>query len=219
MQCPVCGQRKARRACPALKQLICPLCCGTKRLTEIACPSDCGYLATARSHPPAVAVRYHQLVGRRISHFARDLNDQQLQLFLTLNAFLAAHPGDGLHPLIDDDVAEGMDALAGTYETAARGVIYEHQPASRTAERLVRDLKPMLVEARRGFVSSFETQAAVVLRRIADSVRELRREEPGNRRVYIDLARTVARVTAEATEAGEIDTPTTSANAPRLIVP
>jgi hypothetical protein len=164
-------------------------------------------------------VRYHHLVGRRISHFARDLNDQQLELFLTLNAFLAAHPGDGLHPLIDDDVAEGMDALADTHETAARGVIYEHRPASRPAERLVRDVKSLLTEARRGFVSSFETQAAVVLRRIADSVRELRREEPGNRRVYLDLARTVAQVTAEAHQARDIDRPTTPADAPRLIVP
>ena len=49
MLCPLCGKRNARRACPALGHLICAVCCGTKRLTEIACPSDCGYLATARS--------------------------------------------------------------------------------------------------------------------------------------------------------------------------
>jgi hypothetical protein len=107
----------------------------------------------------------------RVSHFIRDLNDQQSRLFLTLNAFLAAHQGDGLQPLIDDDVEEAMDALAATYETAARGVIYEHQPASRPADRLVRDMRPMLAEARHGFASSFEAGAAVVLRRIAESVR------------------------------------------------
>jgi hypothetical protein len=219
VQCPLCHQRKARRACPALGQLICAVCCGTKRLTEIACPSDCGYLATARLHPPAATVRYHQLVGRWISHFVRDLNDHQLQLFLTLNAFLAAHQGDGLHPLVDDDVAEGMDALADTFETAARGVIYEHQPTSRLAERLVRDVKPVVMAAQRRFVSAFETQAAVVLRRVADGVRELRREEPGSRRAYLDLATTVARVTAAAAPAGEIDRQTASDDAPRLIVP
>lgn len=219
VQCPLCRQRKARRACPALGQLICAVCCGTKRLTEIACPSDCRYLATARSHPAAVTVRQHQLLGRRVSHFARDLNDRQLQLFLTLNAFLAAHRGDGLHPLIDEDVEEGMDALAATYETAARGVIYEHQPASRPAERLVRDLKPLLTEVQPGFLSSFEIQVAAVLRRIAESVRELRRAEPDNRRAYLDLATTVARVTVDATKAGDVEGAVAPADGPRLIVP
>src|SRR5436190_794862 len=30
--CPLCGQRKARRDCPAVGQRICAVCCGTKRL-------------------------------------------------------------------------------------------------------------------------------------------------------------------------------------------
>ncbi len=53
MTCPLCSQRKARRACPALGHQICAVCCGTKRLTQIPCPSDCVYLASAREHPPA----------------------------------------------------------------------------------------------------------------------------------------------------------------------
>src|SRR4029079_6022625 len=50
--CPLCGVRRARRGCPALGKQICAVCCGTKRLVEIQCPSDCAYLATAREHPP-----------------------------------------------------------------------------------------------------------------------------------------------------------------------
>jgi hypothetical protein len=219
VQCPLCNQRKARRACPALGQLICAVCCGTKRLTEIACPPQCGYLATARSHPPAAAVRQQQVVAIRVSHFIRDLNDQQARLFLTLNAFFAAQEGDGLQSVIDDDVAEAVEALAGTYETAARGVIYEHQPTSRTAERLVRAQKPLMIEARKGFESSFESEAAVVLRRIAESVRELQRVESQNRRAYLDLARTVVRLTDDAGQAGEFDSGSVPFDAPRLIVP
>jgi hypothetical protein len=111
-----------------------------------------------------------------------------------------------------------MDALAGTYETAARGVIYEHQPASRTADRLVRDLKPVMIEARRRFASSFEPAAAVVLRRIAESVRELRRAESQNRRAYVELAQTIVRLTEEA-RADDVAGTTTQPDAPRLIVP
>jgi hypothetical protein len=219
VQCPLCGQRKARRACPALNQLICTVCCGTKRLTEIACPSDCGYLAAARSHPPAATVRQQQLVAMRVSHLLRDLNDPQSRLFFTLNSFLAAHQGDGLQSLIDDDVEEAMDALAATFETAAQGVIYEHQPASRIAERLARDMKPLLTEARHWFASSFESGVAVVLRRIAESVRELRRAESQNRRAYLDLTRTIVRLTDEASRAGDFDGEMAPPDAPRLIVP
>jgi len=217
--CPLCGKRSARRSCPALGHLICAVCCGTKRLTEIACPSDCGYLATARSHPPAAIVRQQQVVAMRVSHFLRDLNDQQSRLFFTLNSFLAAHPGDGLQSLIDDDVEEAMDALAATYETATRGVIYEHRPASRSAERLVRDMKPVMAEARNAFTSSFEAGAAVVLRRIAESVRELRRAEPQDRRAYLDLARLVVRLTEQAARNADVSGETASPDAPRLIVP
>ena len=51
MSCPLCHTRKPRRACPALNQTICAVCCGTKRLIEIQCPDDCVYLTSAREHP------------------------------------------------------------------------------------------------------------------------------------------------------------------------
>ena len=38
MLCSLCGQRRAKRACPALGQQIWPVCCATKRLVEIRCP-------------------------------------------------------------------------------------------------------------------------------------------------------------------------------------
>src|ERR1700704_4766830 len=55
--CPLCGQRKARRGCPALDKQICAVCCGTKRLVQIECPPDCAYLAVAREHRPPAAAR------------------------------------------------------------------------------------------------------------------------------------------------------------------
>ena len=59
--CPLCGARRAKRACPGVSRDICAVCCGTKRLTEIRCPVDCGYLAVSREHPPASTVKQHQL--------------------------------------------------------------------------------------------------------------------------------------------------------------
>ena len=53
------------------------MCCGTKRLTEIACPSDCVYLAAAREHPPAVAVRRQKHDIGSVARHMRDLSEQQ----------------------------------------------------------------------------------------------------------------------------------------------
>jgi hypothetical protein len=211
MLCPLCATRRARRACPAVGQQICAVCCGTKRLVEIPCPADCPYLATAREHPPAAAVRQqHRDVGL-IVHGMRDLNERQSQLFFTVNSFLDRYEPPQLHALLDDDVVEAMAALAGTYETAARGVIYDHRPAALPADRLATALKPIVAEAGKHGGSAFDRDAAVVLRRIEETAREVAAAEPSNRRAYIELLARVLK--ADPTQQAADGEP------PRLIVP
>jgi len=43
-KCSLCGKKAAKRYCPSLDQLICPVCCGTNRLRNISCQEDCRYL-------------------------------------------------------------------------------------------------------------------------------------------------------------------------------
>ena len=191
--CPLCGIRRARRGCPALRQQICAICCGTKRLVEIQCPADCPWLASAREHPPAAAVRQQQRDIASFVQFVRDFSERQSQLFFLISTFLLGYEPPELQPLIDDDVAEGVAALASTFETASRGVIYDHRPASLPAERLIAELKPMLLDAGRGAGSAFERDAAVVLRRVEESVRQLRGQEHDNRRAFLELLRRVIR--------------------------
>jgi hypothetical protein len=185
--CPLCGERRARRGCPALGHQICAVCCGTKRLVQIACPSDCAWLASAREHPPAVAVRQQQRDVGRFVQMMRDFSERQSQIFLLVSTFLVRYEAPELQPLIDADVAEAMTALASTFETASRGVIYEHRPASLPAERLVAGLKPLLAEAGKGGGSSFERDAAGVFRRVEEAVREVRADDRDNRRAFLDL--------------------------------
>lgn len=192
--CPLCGTRRARRSCPAIGKSICAVCCGTKRQSEIRCPSDCGYLASAREHPPAVALRQQQRDIALLVEVMRDLTDRQSQLFFLVTTFLVQYQPPELQPLIDEDVAESSAALASTFETASRGVIYEHRPTSLAAERLGSALKPVLAEAGKGIPgSAFERDAAVVLRRVADAARELRKSEPANRCAMLDLLRRAIR--------------------------
>jgi hypothetical protein len=195
--CPLCGTRKARRGCPAVGQQICAVCCGTKRLVQIQCPPDCAWLAGARVHPPAAAVRQQQRDIGLLVNFMRDFSERQSHLFFLINTFVTGYQPAELQALIDDDVIESMEALAATYETSARGVIYEHRPASLPADRLTTALKPVLAEAGKNLGTPFERDAAVVLRRLADAVRDVRAiaapEQANNRRAFLDLLGRVIR--------------------------
>ena len=216
MVCPLCGERRARRGCPALDRQICAVCCGTKRLTEIRCPSDCPYLATAREHPPAAIVRQQQRDVGLLVHSLRDLSQRQSELFLAIATFLVRCQPTDLHPIIDDDVAEMAETLAATYETASRGVIYEHTPASLPAHRLATALRHDVLEAAaaHGGRSAFERDAAVVLRRVHGAVQTARAREPKDRRAFLDLLARVLRTAPGDAEGAPAGQP-----APRLIVP
>lgn len=215
MPCPLCRDRRGRRVCPALGQPICSICCGTKRLVEVQCPRDCVYLASAREHPPAVVVRQRQQDAGLLAHFMRDLNEAQSELFFVVSTCLQRYAPVNLQSLIDDDVAAASAALAATAETASRGVIFEHQPASPSASRLAMILKPVLVEAGKGGGGAFERDAAVVLRRIEEAARDVRRLEPANRRAFIDL---LDRVTGTLDDR-LADQVKAEPDPPRLIIP
>ena len=217
MVCPLCGIRRARRGCPALGKQICAVCCGTKRLVEINCPADCAWLASAREHPPAAIVRRQQRDVGLLVQFMRDFSERQSQLFFLVTAFLVRYEAPELHALRDDDVAEAMSALAATFDTASRGLIYDHRPASVLAGRLTTALKPVLAEAGKGAGSSFERDAAVVLRRVEEAVRDVRERDQGNHKAFLDLLGRVITKTVDADQeqgpAGNLPGP------PRLIVP
>jgi hypothetical protein len=207
--CPLCRQRKARRSCPALGHQICTVCCGTKRLTEIRCPSDCPYLASAREHPPAATIRQQQRDLESMIQLAQDFNDRQSQLFVLIATSLLRYEPPELHALLDADISEAARALASTFETSSRGVIYEHRPQSLPAERLVVALKPILIEAGQRGGSAFERDAAVVLTRIAEAAARSGEDKVG----FLDMLRRVMRTDGPDHPQGE------AADQPRLIVP
>lgn len=175
MTCPVCGQRKGRRSCPALHQTICPVCCGTKRLVEIACPDTCPHLATAREHPAAVVKRQQQEDVATLLPGIRHLTERQYQLFFLFHTAIARHKPEGFSRLIDDDVAQAAGAAAATLETSTRGVIYEHQAQSVTAQRLASELTALLTEIRAQGAKVLDGEVAIVLRAIEEGAKDTRR--------------------------------------------
>jgi hypothetical protein len=120
----------------------------------------------------------------------RDFNEEQARMFIGLSRSVLEHRPLDLQPLVDDDVADAAGALAATLETSSRGVFYEHRPATAPAARLAGALRPLVMEAGRPSSRS-EREAAVVLRRIEQSVRETQAEHPGASRAYLDRLRRV----------------------------
>ena len=49
-KCAVCKSKKGKRNCPALADVICPQCCGSKKEKDIDCPPDCFYLGKSKKY-------------------------------------------------------------------------------------------------------------------------------------------------------------------------
>lgn len=92
--CVSCGQRKGKRSCPALGGLICPKCCGTKRVVEIHCPPDCRYLSHERYQGEKILGAASPLQQRYLeaSRSGRAHFETMIFVDLCLADHLRAHP-------------------------------------------------------------------------------------------------------------------------------
>jgi hypothetical protein len=221
--CPLCSQRKAKRHCPALDRAICPVCCGTKRLVEIRCPSSCPYLSSARSHPPAVVQRRED---RDLGYFVplfETLTQGQYELLLAFQSLTVKHAGSAMPPLHDVDVADAAQAVAATLETSRKGIIYEHQTTSLPAQRLAADFREFLAKlTEKEPAARLERTAAVALRRHEQGARGAAAALAGDPApVYLNLlGRMMSRIRDQAS-ADKENAPTASGEPPatRLIIP
>ncbi len=209
MTCPSCGQRKGRRDCPALRASICTICCGTKRLVEIQCPETCSYLVSAREHPAAVVKKQQETDVAVLLPTINHLTERQYQLFFLIHSVIARHKPEGFSRLVDEDVAEAAAAVAATVETAGRGVLYEHRPASLLAQRLSREITAMLEEVRGHGTKIYDGELAIALRAIERGARETRKQS-GEDTAYLALVARLLHVTRGQGSPEETTTPSSS---------
>ena len=193
MTCPLCRVRKAKRSCPGTGAQICTVCCGTKRLVEIACPPSCIYLTTAQRHPAAMVKRQQEQDLGVLMTALGPLSEPQLQLFFLVHSLISRFKPEGSQ-LTDADVAEAAGALAASLETASRGVLYEQQATSPAAEALRRELKALLTKIGGEGGTRFEREVAGVLRGIE---RGAKHETSGVGDGTVDYLTLVARILNE----------------------
>jgi len=109
-QCIYCHARKGKRACPALSGSICSQCCGTHRIVNIACHTDCVYLDTnVEYQQKRIGDQFDQ--GRRALY--RELlekwGDKAAEVFYFLEAVTFKH----FHSRRDGQDGEVIAAIQG----------------------------------------------------------------------------------------------------------
>jgi hypothetical protein len=217
--CPLCGVRKAKRNCPALGKRICAVCCATKRLSEIACPESCAYLASARIHPAAAIQRRQERDLRFLLPLVSDLTEPQSRLMLFFQAVILRHAAEAIPAVLDIDVAEAAAAVAATLETARKGVIYQHEPVSIPAQRLASALREGLVALKpeSAAVARLEADGATALRQIERAARTAQDVLSGDEApIFLGV---IKRVLADrSAHRDEVEKPATPDGGP-LIVP
>ena len=142
-KCTLCDSRRARRNCPALSQIICPQCCGSKREETISCPLDCIYLVEGRAHEKLVQITPEKFPNRdvRIDDDFLDQN-QALFTFCSSNLYISTVEVPGV---LDTDVRETLEALIAKYKTS---LVYEPALQNQLAAAVYRNFEKRVDEIR-----------------------------------------------------------------------
>jgi len=196
-KCHLCGRRRGRRACPALGHSICAQCCGTKRVVEVACPPDCGYLLSSELNPTAAVQRQRERDLRFLLPLLGGMTEGQQKLTLSVQGFLISGRPETV-ALVDKEIEHATKALADTYETASRGIIYDHGSTLPAAERLGSDLKTLIETERTEGLRVGDAEVAGVLRRVEDGARQAQSDLSGadgdDKSAYLQLLKRMLRV-------------------------
>jgi hypothetical protein len=143
MKCVVCEHRKAKRPCPAKDSLICPQCCGEKRVLEIDCPEACEFLQAGRARESSqireLHFRRNPLAPAKLERLLEEFEE-----FLGTLEFLIAEERRSSRDLKDEDVAAALDLVLQTLRTEQKGILYVHTSSDLRVESLRRQLHEMV---------------------------------------------------------------------------
>jgi hypothetical protein len=134
--CKLCGKRRAKRACPAVKGEICALCCGEQREVTLSCPLECEFLREAHKHEKTLEIPVEQISNPDIEiteDFVR--SREELLLFCVYSMVQAALRTPHA---VDTDVLEALGALIQTQRTAQSGLVYESRADNTVAAAVQR---------------------------------------------------------------------------------
>jgi hypothetical protein len=142
--CKICGKRRARRACPAVRGGICAICCGTEREVSLSCPLECEYLQEAHRRERPVPLSDKQLSSPDVQVSEEFLQThEELVLFCVYSLVQAAVRTDGA---LDTDILAALEALVQTHRTLESGLIYETRAENTIAAAVQRSFAASLAD-------------------------------------------------------------------------
>lgn len=145
--CKICGKRRAKRECPAVGGLICPICCGTHRETELLCPLECEFLQEAHEHDAPIAVAESEISNPGVLVTEEFIAEhEELLLFCVYSLLQAALRASGV---VDTDLLGALDSLIQTQRTLESGLVYEHTSPNALAASIQRSFSASLTDYRR----------------------------------------------------------------------
>jgi hypothetical protein len=117
------------------------------------------------------------------------LTEAQSRLLLYFGSLIARHVPQDFQTLRDGDIADAAAALASTFETAGRGIIYEHRAGSGPGQHLAAELRQSFADLVRDQPASpvLDRDAALVFRRIEQAARDTAKTLGGGDTAYRDL--------------------------------
>ncbi len=145
--CKRCGQRRAKRACPALNMDICPICCGTEREVSISCPLECQYLREAHAREKPLYVETKDAAHKDIEVSEAFVGEHEELLVFSIYSLLNSSlrtPG-----AVDTDALEALEATIKTFRTAESGLIYESRAANTVAAAVQKRFMEALTDYRK----------------------------------------------------------------------
>ncbi|MGH9450961.1 MAG: hypothetical protein ACRD11_10520 [Terriglobia bacterium] len=114
----------------------------------IDCPSDCSYLIASRQHRDERRVVDREKMPFRDQKVSRSVIEIHEALFMEL-AFAVCETAAANPSLVDSDVESAYQALAETYLTLSKGILYEHPPAQPLRRNLYDRLREVVTEYKR----------------------------------------------------------------------
>jgi hypothetical protein len=142
--CKICGKRRARRACPAVRGDICTICCGSEREVSLSCPLECEYLQEAHRREKPVAISEKEPSNSDVQVTEEFLaQHEELVLFCIYSLVQAAVRTPGA---LDSDILASLEALIQTHRTLESGLVYETRAENAVAAAVQRGFAASLAD-------------------------------------------------------------------------
>ncbi|MBM63928.1 MAG: hypothetical protein CL484_13360 [Acidobacteria bacterium] len=115
----------------------------------------------------------------------KGLTQRQYELFFLVQKLFYQQDQAARLPVNDKIIADTAHALAATYSTASKGIIYEHRPSSLPAEQLAKELRPLIESLQRPAATAQDL--IVVLQLVERAATQADSSLEGGKKAYLAL--------------------------------